>query len=260
MKEFKGKVAIVTGGADGIGRAAAVGFGRFGANVVIGDVSVEGGHETVKLIESAGGSAMFVKTDVSDKAQVEALVRAAVKGFGRVDYGVNNAGIDGAQADTAEYPEEVWDNVLGVNLKGVWLCMKYEIPEILKAGRGAIVNTASMCGVVAFSKISAYNASKFGVIGVTKTAALEYADRGIRVNAVCPGWVDTAMTVRESHESGIPLEEFRRMAGRMVPMNRMSRPEEISEGILWLCSDAASYVTGSAMMMDGASTAGWCIG
>lgn len=256
MKEFEGKVAIVTGGSGGIGRASALAFARRGAKVVVSDILVDEGKETLQMIERGGGEGTFVKTDVSKATDVEALIKKVVETYGGLDYAHNNAGIDGAQANTAEYPEETWNRVLGVNLTGVWLCMKYEIPQMLKGGKGAIVNTASVGGFTALSKISAYIASKFGVIGITKTAALEYASQGIRVNALCPGWTDTPMTVREAQEAGVDLEEFRKMAAGSVPVKRMGRPEDMAEAVMWLCSDAASYITGHAMVVDGAMTAG----
>ncbi len=260
MYGFERKVAIVTGGSGGIGRATALSFAREGARVAIADVFVVGGEETARLIREKGGEATFFKADVSNPREAEALINRVVETYGRLDFAHNNAGIDGAQASTAEYPVDTWDRVIAINLTGVWLCMKYEIPQMLKVGKGAIVNTASVGGLMALTKISAYIAAKFGVIGITKTAALEYAIQNIRVNAICPGWTDTPMTVREAQQAGIGLEEFKQMAASFVPVKRMGTPEEMAEAVVWLCSDAASYVTGHALIVDGAITAGWLLG
>lgn len=260
MDRFEGKVAIVTGGSGGIGRATALAFAREGARVAIADVFVDGGEETARLIREKGGEVTFLKTDVSNPREAETLINRVVETYGRLDFAHNNAGIDGAQAPTAEYPVEMWNRVIAINLMGVWLCMKYEIPQMLKVGKGAIVNTASVGGLMALTKISAYIAAKFGVIGITKTAALEYAVQNIRVNAICPGWTDTPMTVREAQQAGIRLEEFKQMAANFVPVKRMGTPDEMAEAVIWLCSDAASYVTGHALIVDGALTAGWPLG
>jgi len=246
-----GKVALVTGGGSGIGRASALTFAREGAKVVVADVAVEGGEETVRLIQQRGGEAIFVKTDVSRAAEVEALVARAVQTYGRLDCAHNNAGIEGAAATTIDYAEDAWERVIAINLKGVWLCMKYEIPHLLKQGGGAIVNTASTAGLVGYRGGAAYVASKHGVVGLTKTAALEYTKAGVRVNAVCPGAIDTPMMGRIT---GHRPQRAERMAAS-EPVGRMGRPEEIAEAVVWLCSEAASFVTGHAMAVDGGITA-----
>ena len=246
-KQFDGKVALVTGGSSGIGRASALAFAREGARLVVADVDVEGGQHTCRLIEQAGGEAVFVATDVSQAAQVEAAVKRTIDRYARLDYAHNNAGIEGmVLTPTAEWTEEAWNRVIGVNLKGIWLCMKYEIPHLLKQAGGAIVNTASIAGLVG-SRSAAYGASKHGIVGLTKTAALEYARSGIRVNAVCPGVIRTPMLERS-------LERMPDLEARFVevePIGRMGSPEEIAEAAVWLCSDAASFVTGHAMAVDG---------
>lgn len=244
---LEGKIALVTGAGSGIGRAAALAFAREGAKVVVADIVADGGKETLRLIEEGGGKGFFIEGDVSSSTDVQTIVQAAVETYGRLDCAFNNAGIEGAQAPTAECTEENWDRVLTINLKGAWLCMKHEIPIMLEQGGGAIVNTASVAGLVGFPNISAYNASKGGVIQLTKTAALEYAKDGIRVNAVCPGVIRTPMIERFFGES--PEAEAQFVA--MEPVGRMGLPEEIAEAVIWLCSDAASFVTGHAMVVDG---------
>jgi NAD(P)-dependent dehydrogenase (short-subunit alcohol dehydrogenase family) len=218
---------------------------------VVADVVVEGGEETVKLIKQAGGEALFVRTDVSKAAEVEALVNAAITTFGRLDCAHNNAGIEGAAATTVNYNQESWDRVIAINLTGVWLCMKYEIPQMLKNGSGAIVNTASTAGLVGYKGGSAYVASKHGVVGLSKTAALEYAKAGIRVNAVCPGAIDTPMMGRITNHR----EDWAAKMASSEPVGRMAQPSEIAETVVWLCSDAASFVTGHALAADGGLTA-----
>ncbi len=246
-----GKIALVTGGGSGIGRATALVFAREGAKVVVTDVVVEGGEETVRLIKAAGGEALFVKADMAKAAEVEVMVNKAVATYGRLDCAHNNAGIEGAMGTTTDYTEQDWDRVIRINLTGVWLCMKYEISQMLKQGGGAIVNTASGAGLVGVPRMPAYVASKHGVVGLTKTAALEYAKSGIRVNAVCPGVIQTPMVERVTGRRPGMVE-------RMVaaePIGRMGRPEEIAEAVVWLCSDAASFVTGLPMAVDGGAVA-----
>lgn len=247
MAGMDGKVALVTGAASGIGRSAAALFAREGAKVVVADVKVEGGEETVRQITDAGGSAVFVKVDVSNASEVEAMINKAVDTYGQLDYACNNAGIEGTMGCIAECTEENWDRTIGINLTGVWLCMKYEIPEMLKRGGGAIVNMASVAGLVGFPNLPAYCASKGGVVLLTKSASLEYAKQGIRINAICPGVIRTAMIDR------IVMEHPEMEAGLLAtePVGRLGTPDEIAEAVIWLCSAAASYVTGIPMPIDG---------
>jgi NAD(P)-dependent dehydrogenase (short-subunit alcohol dehydrogenase family) len=248
MKEFKSKVALVTGGSSGIGRATALAFAQRGAKVVIGDINEQGAQETAKMIENLGGEALFVRTDVTNPKQVEEMVAKAIETFGRLDYACNNAGIGGASAPAADYAYDDWKGVIDVNLIGVWLCMKYEIPEMLKAGGGAIVNVSSILGQVGFANASAYVAAKHGVLGLTKTAAAEYAPQGVRINAVCPAFIETPML----EKAGIlGNEDFEKMIISLHPINRMGTPEEVAEAIVWLCSDGASFVVGESMLVDG---------
>src|SRR5919198_256362 len=245
----EGKVALVTGGASGIGRATALAFAREGAKLVVADMNADGGHQTVHMITENGGEAIFVQIDVTSANAVEAMISQTVETYGRLDCAHNNAGIAGrVRAPLHECPEDVWDQVLAINLKGVWLCMKYEILQMLHQGSGSIVTTASIMGLVgSWSGTSAYNASKHGVVGLTKTAALEYARAGLRVNAVCPGYIWTPLL--ESTLMSQPEMEAQIVARH--PVGRMGRPEEIAEAVLWLCSDAASFVTGHTMTVDG---------
>src|SRR5256886_9070976 len=245
--QLNGKVALITGGASGLGRATALTFAREGAKLIIADMNEEGGQQTVHMITEQGGVAIFVLTDVTQATAVEALISKAVETYGRLDCAHNNAGISGGgRALTAEYPEETWHQVIAVNLTGVWLCMKYEIPQMLPQGGGAIVNTASVAGLIGGRGLAAYVASKHGVVGLTKTAALEYARQGIRVNCVCPGVIHTPMT-----ERGLSDPERRARIIATEPIGRVGTPEEIAEAVVWLCSDAASFVTGHTMTVDG---------
>lgn len=249
---LEGKVTLVTGGASGIGRATALACAREGAGLIIADRQEEEGQHTVHLIRGQGGEALFVRTDVTQAAEVEALIAQAVDRFGRLDCAHNNAGIAGRgvagdhRALTAEYPDERWHQVLAINLTGVWRCMKYELQQMLTQGGGAIVNTASVAGLVGLVGNAAYVASKHGVVGLTRTAALEYAKHGIRVNCVCPGYIQTPMTAPGMHD---PDHIARMLASE--PVGRMGNPEEVAEAVVWLCSEAASFVTGHAMVIDG---------
>ena len=245
--QLQGKVILVTGGGSGIGRATSVLLARQGAKVMIADYVPESAERTVKMIKDAGGEASCIAADVSVTKQVEMMITKTIETYGRLDGAFNNAGIEGKMADTIAYPEDVFDRVIAINLKGVWLCMKYEIPQMLKNGGGSIVNTASGAGLVGVEQLSAYNASKHGVVGLTKTAALEFAQKNIRVNCVCPGLINTPMVARMIDSGGMNEQEF--LAAE--PMGRMGRPEEIGEGVVWLLSDAASFVTGHALSIDG---------
>lgn len=246
-----GKVALITGGSTGIGRATAQIFAREGAKVAVADVNVEGAEETVRLIQDAGGEAICIHTDVSQAADTEAMVKTVVETYGRLDCAFNNAGIEGEMQPTQDYAEATWERVIGINLKGVWLSMKAEIQHMLGHGGGAIVNTASVAGLVAVPAMSAYVAAKHGVVGLTKTAALEYAKVGIRVNAVCPGGVDTPMVQRVFGSN----RELAEAAVAAEPVGRLAQPAEIGEAVAWLCSDAASFVTGHPMAVDGGMVA-----
>ncbi len=250
-EQFQGKVALVTGGGAGIGRAAALAFAMERANVVVSDIMVKGGEETIRMIREAGGESIFIKTDVSQQSEVEALILKAIESYGRIDYAFNNAGIGQPPALTADYDKSAWDSVISTNLTSIWLCMKYEIPQMLKQGSGAIVNTASGAGLFGVPTMSSYSTSKHGILGLTKTAALEYARAGIRVNAVCPGPIST-----EGNKAYVAVHpELEAKFTEMSPMKRFGTPEEIAAAVLWLCSDAASYVTGIAMPIDGGQSA-----
>ena len=251
MKEFDGKVALVTGGGSGIGRATALAFAREGAQVVIGDRNVKRGEETVQIVRDAGGPASFQRTDVSVASDIEALVDHAMTTFGRLDLAFNNAGIEGDVRPLVEQSETNYDAVMDINVKGTWLSMKYEIHRMLEQGGGAIVNTSSVAGLIGFPGIGIYAASKHAVIGLTKTAALEYSAQGIRINAVNPGLIDTEMADRLA--AGARTEKDNLAA--LHPIGRIGRGEEVAGAVLWLCSTRASFVTGHSMIVDGGFTA-----
>src|SRR5215217_5043496 len=249
---FAGKVAFVTGGASGIGRAAALAFARQGASVVVADVSDEGNQETARLIEKEGGRALAVRCDVRRGEEVKAALDKTMEVFGRLDAAFNNAGIEPKKpAPTAEYDEDEWNRIIDIDLRGVFLCMKHEIPLMLKhGGGGAIVNTSSGAGVIGIKGSPAYTAAKHGVIGLTKAAALDYAAQNLRVNAVCPGYIDTPMMGRFTGGTA----EGRAKVTSEEPIGRMGKPEEIASAVLWLCSDTAAFVVGHAMVIDGGQT------
>lgn len=246
------RVAVVTGAASGIGRATAVAFAKRGDRVAVSDIDASRGEETVAIIRDSGGDAVFIQADVAQAEDAERLIAETVDAFGRLDYAFNNAGIEGETALTADCSIENWDRVIAINLRGVWLCMKYQIPRMLRNGGGSIVNCSSVAGLVGFAGSPAYVASKHGLVGLSRTAALEYATSGIRVNAVCPGVIQTAMIDRVIRASP---EAEERLVG-LEPIGRLGRPEEIADSVLWLCSDSSSFVTGQAIAVDGGFVAG----
>lgn len=242
-----GKVALVTGAGSGIGRASAQAFAKAGARVAVADVARARGEETVRLITDAGADAIFVHANISRAAEVEAMVATIVRTWGRLDCAHNNAGISESRVLLADMTEEIWDRTITVNLRGTWLCMKYELRQMLAHGGGAIVNTSSVVGLVAVAEQGAYVASKHGIVGLTQVAALEYAKANIRVNAVCPGAIHTPAI--DAFIGSNPDVE-REVIG-MHPIGRLGTPEEVAEAVVWLCSDAASFVTGHALAVDG---------
>ena len=245
---FEGKVALVTGASGGIGRASAVAFAASGASVVVSDVNDAGGEETVALLAAAGGKAVFQRCDVSNGADVKALVARAVSEYGRLDFALNNAGINNLGSN--EYDDDVWARSMGINLTGVMMCMREEAEVMMAQGKGAIVNTASINGLVGNGAQPGYTASKHGVVGLTRHGALRWAQAGIRVNCVCPGVIETPMTA--------PLTanpEMKKILDGMTPMGRMGKAEEIASAVMWLCSDQASFVTGHPLVVDGGATA-----
>jgi NAD(P)-dependent dehydrogenase (short-subunit alcohol dehydrogenase family) len=251
--QFESKVALVTGGNSGIGQAIAIAFAKEGAKVVVAARRAAEGNETVAMIEALGGQAHFVQTDVSKAAEVKAMVAACIAAYGGLDYAVNNAGIEGTPLTlTADYEEETWDRVIDINLKGVFLCMKYEIPEMLERGHGSIVNMSSVAGLIGGRVGVAYYASKHGVVGATKAAALEYASQGLRINAVCPAVIETPMIERAFSENEEIVERYK----AMHPVGRFGRPEEVASATLWLCSDGAGFVTGHSLPVDGGRVVG----
>jgi NAD(P)-dependent dehydrogenase (short-subunit alcohol dehydrogenase family) len=251
-RELEAKVALVTGGTSGIGRETAVLFAKAGAKVVVAGRREPEGKETIELVQAAGGDGLFVKTDVSKALEVEALIQKTVERFSRLDIAFNNAGIEGVWAPIIRQSEEDWDLTIAINLKGVWLCLKYEIQQMLKQGvGGTIVNMSSITGLVGSVGAAAYSASKHGVMGLTQTAALENAKRGIRVNAVCPGFTETPMADRIFRVPGIEKYVL-----SCHPVGRLGRPMEIAEAVVWMCSDRASFMTGQSLVLDGGFLAG----
>ncbi|CAA9536312.1 MAG: 3-oxoacyl-[acyl-carrier protein] reductase [uncultured Rubrobacteraceae bacterium] len=251
---YAGKVAFVTGAGGGIGRATALAFAREGASVVVSDISEQNVRETARMIEEAGGRALAVGCDVTRSEDVKAALDQTIETFGRLDVAFNNAGVEQEPKAAAELTEEEWDRIVAVDLRGVFLCMKYEIPLLLEQGGGAIVNTSSGAGVKGFERQAAYVAAKHGVVGLSKAAALDYAPQNIRINAVCPGIIDTPMMDRFG--SGTPEGKEGELASAAAaqPIGRAGKSEEIAAAVVWLCSDAASFATGHAMVVDGGQT------
>ncbi|MFO7925726.1 MAG: SDR family oxidoreductase [Halobacteriota archaeon] len=247
MNGIQDGVAIVSGASSGIGRATAKRFSTEGARVVVADIDTDGGEETASQIESDGGDAVFVEADVTDESDVEAVVETAVDTYGGLDFAFNNAGIEGASASTNEQSLENWSRVIDINLEGVFLGLRAQIPAMLEDGGGAIVSTASVAGLLGFPNLSPYVASKHGVIGLTKTAAVEFSGEGIRVNAVCPGVIDTPMVARTKEEDPETIDA----TAAATPIGRLGQPEEIASAVVWLCSDDASFVTGESLVVDG---------
>jgi NAD(P)-dependent dehydrogenase (short-subunit alcohol dehydrogenase family) len=248
-KRFENKVALVTGAGSGIGRYSALAFADEGASVMVSDINAKGGEETVKMIQESNGNAHFFQCDVSLADQVKKLIQATTDIFGRLDYAINNAGISMHPASTVELDEAEWDRVININLKSVYLCMKYEIPHMQKIGGGVIINMSSLAGFRGKAGTLAYSASKHGVIGMTKTAALEYAKEGIRINAICPGLTKSGMTAGLDQRP-----ELAESLLALIPMGRMGLSQNIADAAVWLCDDTASFITGHVLVIDGGQT------
>jgi NAD(P)-dependent dehydrogenase (short-subunit alcohol dehydrogenase family) len=244
---FENKVALITGGSFGIGKATAIAFAREGAKVVVVDWVED--SETVDQIKNEGGDCIFIKGDMSSEEDIKNMVDKTISHYGRLDYAFNNAGVEGLTAPVIDCTNENWDKVIGINLKGVWWCMKYQLPHLVQNGGGAIVNNASIAGLVGFPGIPAYVASKHGLIGLTKNAALEYAKSGVRINVVCPGVIKTPMIDRFTGKD----KEVEKQFESAEPIGRLGEPEEVADAVLWLCSERSSFVTGHALAVDG----GW---
>jgi NAD(P)-dependent dehydrogenase (short-subunit alcohol dehydrogenase family) len=251
-KLFENKVALITGGSYGIGRAIAIAFAKQRAKIAIADWKEDKSHETLKQVDKTGSEGIFIQCDVSRNGEVNKMIDRIIAQYGQLDFAVNNAGIEGIMASVHECSEENWDKTISVNLTGVWLCMKHEISQMLKQGKGVIINTSSVAGLMGFANLPAYVASKHAVVGLTKSAALENAKTGIRVNAVCPGVIRTEMIDRVTGKDKAIEKQYE----AMEPIGRMGKPEEVAEAAIWLCSDAASFVTGVAFPVDG----GWLAG
>lgn len=249
---FSGKVVLITGAGSGLGRASALLFAQQGATVVVSDVNEVGGLETVQLLKEVGAEAMFVACDVANEAQVDLLVKQTIDSYGRLDCAINNAGIGGLWNPTHTYPTDNFEKVMAVNTTGVFFCMRAELQVMLKQGTGAIVNVSSVAGLNGFPNNSAYSASKHAVVGLTRTAALEYAKKGIRVNAVNPVFTITPLVTGMFEVIG----DFKDKLEQSIPMKRFGQPNEVAEAIVWLCSDAASFITGHCLPIDGGMTAG----
>ena len=254
MAQFTEKVVIVTGGGSGIGRATAIAFAKEGAKVAIANRSEQDGWETLRLVKDAGGDGIFVKTDVTSEADVQTLIDTTVNTYGRLDFAFNNAGIEQKPMPLMEQTEAEFEQVINTNLKGVWLCMKYAIPAMLKNGGGSIVNTSSFAGVNGFATIPIYSASKHAVLGLTKSVALEFAKQGIRVNAICPGAVSETGTFERSFGGNEQAIEY---AKNLHPIGRIGTPAEIASTVMYLCSEGASFITGQSFIMDGGWSAGF---